>query len=79
MLTITNSTFLGNEANEGGGLWNASPGTISGSNVIENSSSEGPGGGILNLGSLTIEDSTIRANESALEGEASGFRVEHSP
>ena len=68
MLTITNSTFLGNEANEGGGLWNASPGTISGSNVIENSSSEGPGGGILNLGSLTIEDSTIRANESALEG-----------
>jgi hypothetical protein len=67
MLTITNSTFSGNSANEfGGGLANENGGTvsISTSTFSGNSAPNGVGGGLYNNGTVTISTSTFSGNSA---------------
>ena len=60
-LTITNSTISGNQANNGGGIYNSGTLTITSSTVSTNTT--GLGGGIYNNGgTLTIVNSTISGN-----------------
>ena len=56
-LTITNSTFAGNTATSGGGIYNNGSLTVSGSTIEGNT-----GGAISNNGSLTVSGSTIEGN-----------------
>src|SRR5262249_38892364 len=65
LLTLNNSTVAGNQAFEGGGILNASNGTMimSGDTVNNNTTSGDNGGGINNSGKLTIINCTIAANQ----------------
>jgi hypothetical protein len=68
-LTITASTFSGNSAPYGGGIWNGGTLTITDSSFRGNSApgAGAAGGGILNGGRLTITDSSFSGNH-ALDG-----------
>ncbi len=70
-MTMTNSTIHGNSAQFGGGMANAIPGTLSATNieVYGNSAADNPsdpsaGGGIENLGMMTLTNSTVRNNDA---------------
>jgi CSLREA domain-containing protein len=69
-LTVQNSTFLGNQANSGAGIYNASTGrlTIINSKFSENKATT-DGGGIFNEGGLvTIQSSSFSDNSAAEQG-----------
>src|SRR5262249_22240372 len=70
LLTLNNSTVAGNPAFEGGGILNASNGTMimSGDTVNNNTTSGDNGGGINNSGKLTIINCTIAANQDISGG-----------
>ncbi len=69
-LTISNSTFSGNTASDGGGINNDGTLTISNSTFSGSSATHafGSGGGISNLGTLTISNSTISGNSAPFGG-----------
>ena len=64
-MTIIGNTVSGNQAQDGGGIHNLGPGvlTISLSNIQDNIGSQ-TGGGICNLGQMTVEGSTISGNQA---------------
>ena len=67
-LTITTSTVSGNEANEGGGIYNdAGTLTLTNSTISDNTASQ-RGGGIYNSGPATISNSTISGNTAVIDG-----------
>ncbi len=74
ILSVVEATISGNTANgNGGGIFNEAGGlvdisrtTISGN--IASGSAGSEGGGILNLGSITINDSTLSGNTASGEG-----------
>jgi predicted outer membrane repeat protein len=72
IITITGTTISGNHAPEGGGIHNLGPGvlTISLSNIQDNIGSQ-TGGGIFNLGQMTVEGSTVSGNQAP---EGGGFK-----
>ncbi len=61
-LTVSDSTFSGNNATNGGAILN--DGTVSVSNSTFSGNSARSGGGIYNSGTLTIDHSTLRRNVS---------------
>ncbi len=66
-LTITDSTFSGNTASDGGGIFNYGALTIADSNFSGNTFDDG--GGIFNDGgTLTVSDSTVSGNSAAFYG-----------
>lgn len=73
-LTVKNSTFKGNIAQEGGAVWNESTATIQNSNFINNGiSADGTqkavsGGAIYNTGTMNIIDSSFRGNTATNGG-----------
>lgn len=74
IMTITNSTIQGNSAQYGGGIDNSISGSLMLTNLIieENVATAAPpddpsaGGGISNLGTVTITNSTIRDNQAVI-------------
>ena len=66
-LTLEDSTFSGNSANYGGGIYNFGTATITNSTLSGNSAAF-RGGGIHNSGTATITNSTLSGNYSALDG-----------
>jgi len=69
-LTVNGGAIFGNTALFGGGLYNKTDGTASvtnGAQVYQNSASD-DGGGVYNLGALTVSDSTFSANMAAQDG-----------
>jgi hypothetical protein len=76
VMTITNSTIHGNTAKYGGGIDNAFMGSLVLTNVevYGNTAQNNPGdpdsagGGIENLGMMTITSSTVRNNEAPVGG-----------
>src|SRR5205814_488404 len=57
---MTDCTFTGNSAGDGGGLWSA--GVMTASNCTFTSNSAGFGGGFVNLGRATMTDCTVSGN-----------------
>ena len=71
VMTITNSTIHGNNANFGGGIENANSATLTatGLEIYSNSADNNPddesaGGGVENLGTMTLSNSTVRNNDA---------------
>jgi len=64
MLTIENSTFSGNSAGIGGGIFNGGTLTVINSIVSGNSATSDSGGGIHNNGALTVQNSTLSNNSA---------------
>ena len=71
-LTVSGSTFSGNDAGSGGAIANSGTATVTNSTLSGNTAS-GPGGGIHNQGTLVVTGSTFSAN-----GAASGGGMEHA-
>jgi len=70
-LTVTNSTFSGNAATNGGGgggIFNGGFLTVTNTTFSGNSASGGAGGGILNGGPATITNSTFYGNSANTGG-----------
>ena len=69
VMTIVGNTVSGNQAQDGGGIYNLGPGTltISLSNIQDNIGSR-LGGGICNVGQMTVEGSTISGNQAVKGG-----------
>ncbi|QDU10849.1 choice-of-anchor Q domain-containing protein [Gimesia aquarii] len=70
--SIIESTFSGNTAENGGGIFNSDGLMEIRGNSIQNNSATDVGGGIFNLGDLIIEESTILENTAA---EGGGIRT----
>ncbi|HWH35595.1 MAG TPA: hypothetical protein VNT56_09805, partial [Acidimicrobiales bacterium] len=74
-LTLTNTVLAGNRAAgsaaNGGGLWTDISATITDSTVRDNTAGGG-GGGIVNLGTMTVTHTLIHAND-ALKGDGGGI------
>ncbi len=73
--TVSNSTLSGNSANDGGGIYNSSQGTLTltGSTLTGNSAvlldgTSGAGGGLSNAGKAKVKSSTLSGNSAAIEG-----------
>lgn len=66
ILNVTDSTFSGNSADRGGGIWHGSTVTITDSAFSGNSA--GLGGGIRSGGTTTIDGSTISGNTASTDG-----------
>ena len=66
-VTVTNSTFTSNTANQGGGLANYGTATVKSSTFTSNFG-DGDGGGIFNGGTLTASASTFGINYAELGG-----------
>ncbi len=68
-LTVSDSTFTGNSASNGGGVYNFMLGTatVSGSTFSINSAS-GIGGGLYNGGTATVTNSTFTSNSAVFGG-----------
>lgn len=66
-LTVTNSTFSNNSADNGGGVYNQGTLTVTNSVFSGNSANLWGGGGVYNEGTLTVTNSTFSGN-SAGEG-----------
>jgi predicted outer membrane repeat protein len=67
-LTVTNSTFSGNTAGDGGGIYNAGNLTVTNSTFSGNSATAS-GGGIFNIGgTLTVTNSTFSGNSAPSGG-----------
>jgi hypothetical protein len=73
-MTLTNSMVSGNSANStddsGGGIFNDNRGTLTLTNsmVSGNSTPDGGGGGIYNVGTMTLMNSTISSNTASGDG-----------
>lgn len=65
---LTDSTFIGNTAINGGGIFNAAGLVEMEHNSIQNNSATYSGGGIYNRGILIINESTISENTAKLGG-----------
>ena len=63
---MTNSTFSGNSASFGGGIYNTSSLTVTNSTFSGNSAITG--GGIINTGTLTVTNSTFSGNSASFWG-----------
>ena len=70
-LNVTGSTFSGNSAKDGGGIYNTGTLTVNTSTFSENSANEtsaatsnGNGGGIYNTGTMTVTNSTFSGNSA---------------
>jgi hypothetical protein len=74
-LTVTNSTFSGNSADEGGGINNTSGSTLEVTNSTFSGNSAVFGGGINNFGTLEVNNSTFSGNSASDQG--GGIR--HAP
>jgi CSLREA domain-containing protein len=70
-LTVTNSTFSGNTADNGGGIHNSS-GTVTITNSTFSGNNSGLGGGVFAGGTLTITNSTFSGNYAAAGAGAGG-------
>jgi sugar lactone lactonase YvrE len=70
VLTVSNSTLLGNStpSGNGGGILNVGVLTVSNSTLSGNSTPSGVGGGIFNVGVLTVSNSTLSGNSSVSSG-----------
>ena len=71
IINLTNSTIINNNAlDDGGGLFNATTGTLTvvKSTISNNDSTEGFGGGIYNAGSLSITNSDLSGNWAFRDG-----------
>jgi hypothetical protein len=81
LLTVTNSTISGNEANNGGGVANffsrfpaRSYGVLTVVNsTIAGNAASGFGGGVDNVGTLTVTNSTISGNTAAFGSGIANF------
>jgi Fibronectin type III domain len=60
--TLTNDTFVSNDALEGGGVANGGTMTLSNSTLVNNTERGNGGGGIQNYGTLTIQQTTLSGN-----------------
>jgi adhesin/invasin len=74
-VTVRDSTFTGNSADQGGGIQNAGTATVQNSTFSGNNASYG--GGIKNIATLTIDNSTFVGNDGgvasgALDNQATG-------
>ena len=69
-LTVSNSTFSGNQGNNcGGGIYNNTSGTLTVSNsTFAGNQGNNSGGGIANLGTLTVSNSTFAGNRAGHGG-----------
>ena len=67
-LTVTSSTFSGNNANAGGGIANINGGTLMVINSTFSGNGAVAGGGIVNDGTLTVTYSTFSGNGADLGG-----------
>jgi len=68
-LTISDSTFAGNNGPNGGAIYSALKGTVSNSTFVSNVATPGNGGAILAAGTLNATHDTFSANpDSALQG-----------
>ena len=65
LLTVTNSTFSGNSAANGGGIANVGMLVVTNCTFSGNSSPNGDGGGILNGATLMVTNSTFSGNSAA--------------
>jgi CSLREA domain-containing protein len=72
-LTVTNSTFSGNDASGGGGILNSFVGTLTVTNSTFAGNNASEGGGIYNGGALTVTNSTFSGNEAAGGGGIENF------
>jgi len=70
-LTVSNSTFTGNSADQGGAIYTTGITTINNSTFTGNSAGEG--GGIQNIGTLTVNDSTFTGNSAVIGGGIRNF------
>lgn len=71
-ISITGSSFTGNTAGSGGAITNSGSGiaTIDNSNFWDNSADNGPGGGIENVGSLSVTGNSFIGNTATCCGGA---------
>ncbi|MDQ3911298.1 MAG: CSLREA domain-containing protein [Actinomycetota bacterium] len=67
-LTVTSSTFSGNNANVGGGIANIDGGALMVTNSTFSGNGAVAGGGIANDGTLTVTNSTFSSNGADLGG-----------
>src|SRR5262249_22303035 len=70
-LTMQNTTVTGNQAPKGAGIYNRSGGNLTGtsSTLSDSASYRGNGGGILNLGTLLVQQhSTLSGNMAGVGG-----------
>jgi hypothetical protein len=68
-LELTNSTVTGNSGDGSGGIYNANTGLlVMGGDTVNNNTATNTGGGIGNVGQLTIYDCTIAANTARIGG-----------
>jgi len=69
-VTVTNSSILGNEARDGGGIFNAESGKVTLANSLLGSFANGRGGGIFNAsgGVVTVARSNLGQSRGALAG-----------
>ena len=68
-LELTNSTVTGNSGDGSGGIYNANTGVmVMAGDTVNNNTATNTGGGIGNVGELTIYDCTIAANIAKLGG-----------
>ncbi len=73
ILTVTNSIIYGNDADSfGAGISNNATATVTGTDIYDNITFEGDGGGIGNIGDLTLDDVNIYLNESIDSGISAG-------
>ena len=76
-LTLEQTTVSGNQASNGGGIYTASPTTITNSTISGNTATAEGGGFYNESGTTTIVNSTIAFN-TAPNGEAAGSRTSTS-
>ncbi|MGD0259625.1 MAG: right-handed parallel beta-helix repeat-containing protein [Verrucomicrobiota bacterium] len=67
-LAATNSTFVGNSANWGGGLFLSGTNILSGCTINGNSGDVDGGGGVANFGTLTMLNCTVSQNDAPAGG-----------
>ena len=78
-LTLSNSTVSDNVANAGGGIWNdngakvkLNDSTVSDNNILLGGLGPELGGGIYNLGTMTLNNSTVSGNDAEGYGPSDG-------
>ncbi|MFI5396702.1 MAG: choice-of-anchor Q domain-containing protein [Candidatus Binatia bacterium] len=75
MLTVTNSTFSGNSADNGGGIYNGDGGTVTVKNsTFSGNSAESLGGGILNIvgDGIHSQPATVTVTNTTFSGNSAG-------
>ncbi|MCZ7670555.1 MAG: hypothetical protein M5U34_27085 [Chloroflexi bacterium] len=67
-VTVTNSTFISNTGDYGGGIYNAGSLTVDNSRFYQNFASDIGGGGICNVGELTVNATDVSGNSTLGDG-----------